>query len=57
MTSEDKMGKGDRVGKSKLLNDGVCLGSQSSAHSIGRKRQEVYLGVTTLESSVVEDEG
>ena len=34
---------------------GVCLGSQSSAHSVGKKRQEVHLGVAMLEGRVLED--
>ena len=30
--------KGDRVGKEELLSGGVCLGSQSLACSVGKKR-------------------
>ena len=42
--------------KSGLLGSGVCLKSQSSAHSVGKKRQEVHLGVAMLEGRVSGDE-
>ena len=57
VTTDDEMCKGDRVEKSKLLGDGVCLVSQSSAHSVGRKRGEVHSGVVMLDGSIVEDKG
>ena len=50
------MGKGDGAEKSKLLDNGVCSESQSSACSVGRKRQEIHPGVVTLDGSVVGDE-
>ena len=57
VTTEEEIGKGDGVGKSKLLSDRVCPESQSSARSVGRERREVHLGVTTFDGSVVEKEG
>ena len=54
-TGED-MDRGDGVGKAELLGGGVYLGSQSSACSVGKKRQEVHLGVATMEGRVSGDE-
>ena len=48
----DKKDKGDGVGKSGPLGGGMYSGSQSSAHSVGKKRWEVHLGVATLEGRV-----
>ena len=52
VTIEDEMDKEDRVEKSKLLGDGVYLGSQSSACSVQKKRQEVHPGVATFNGRV-----
>ena len=57
VTMEEDMGKGDGVGKSDLLSEGVCLGYQSVACSVGRKRQKVHLGVVTFEGRVAGDGG
>ena len=52
----EEMGKGDRVGKSELLGDRVCMENQSSACSVER-RQMVHPRVVMLEGDVVGDEG
>ena len=52
VTIEDEIGRGDRAGKSELLGDGVCLGSQSLACSMEKKRQEVHLEVVTFDDRV-----
>ena len=51
------MGSGDGIGKSDLLRDGVHSGSQSSVCSVGKKRQEVHLGVTMFDGSIAGEEG
>ena len=56
VTTEEEMDKGDRVGKSGPLGGGVCSGSQSSARSMGKKRQEVHLGVATMDGRMSRDE-
>ena len=38
VTIDNEMGRGDGVGKSESLGDGVCSESQSSVHSVGEKR-------------------
>ena len=38
VTTEDKIDRGDGVGKAKPLGSGVYLGSQSLACPIGKKR-------------------
>ena len=53
---EEEIDKGDGVGKSGPLGGGVCSGSQSSACSVGKKRQEVHLGVATLDGRVLGEE-
>ena len=35
VTTDEERDRGDGVGKSGLLGGGVCLESQSSAHSVG----------------------
>ena len=57
LAKDEEIGRGDGVEKSDLLGDRVCSGSQSMACSIGRKRQEVHLGVVTLEDKVASDKG
>ena len=52
----EEMEKGDRVGKSDLLDDGVCAEYQRVACLV-EKRQEVHLGVVTLDGSVAGEEG
>ena len=49
--------RGDRVGKAEPLGSGVCLGSQSLARSVGKKRQEVHSGVAMLDGRVAGDKG
>ena len=56
VTTGEDMDRGDRVGKSELLGGGVCSGSQSSVYSVGKKRQEVYPGVTTTDRRVSGEE-
>ena len=56
VTTGGEIGKEDRVGKSEVLGDGVCSGYQRMACSVER-RQEVHLGVATLEGRVTGDEG
>ena len=51
----EEMDKGDGVGKSGLLGSEVCSGSQSSAHSVGKKRREVHLGVVIMDGRVSRD--
>ena len=55
MTIGDERDKGDRVGKVEPLDGGVCLESQSSAHSVGEKRQEVHPRVAMLDGRVSEE--
>ena len=38
VTIEDEIGRRDRVGKSELLEEEVCSGSQSLVCSVGKKR-------------------
>ena len=56
VTTREEIDKGDGVGKSGLLGGGVCSGSQSSSHSVGREGQEVHPGVAMLEGKVAGDE-
>ena len=56
VTTGEEVNKGGGAGKSELLGEGVCLGSQSSARSVGKKRWEVHSGVATLDGRVLEDE-
>ena len=56
VTMEDKMDRGDGVGKVELLGGEVCLGSQSLACSVGERRWEVHLGVVTTDGRVSGDE-
>ena len=56
VTTRDEMDRGDGVGKEELLGGGVCLWSQSSAHSVEKKRWEVHLGVATTDGRVSGDE-
>ena len=56
VTMGGEIDKGDGVGKLDPLGGGVCLGSQSLAHSVGKKRQEVYPRVATLDGRVSGDE-
>ena len=46
--------KGDRVGNSELLDDGVCLGNQGSV--CAERGRVVHLGVVTFEGRVSGDE-
>ena len=57
VTTEEEMDRRDGVEKVELLDGGVCLGSHSLAHSVGEKRQEIHLGVATLEGKVAGDKG
>ena len=54
-TGEDR-DKGDRVGKEELIGSGVCLGSQSSVHSVEERRWEVQPRVTILDERASGDE-
>ena len=38
VTTGEDIDKEDRIGKEEPLGGGVCLGSQSSVHSVGKKR-------------------
>ena len=38
VTTDEEKDKGNRVGKSGLVGDGVCSGSQSLAHLVEKKR-------------------
>ena len=57
VTTDDERDRGDGVGKAELLGSGVCLGSQSSACSVRKKRWEVHPGVAMFEGRVAGDEG
>ena len=52
----DEMVRRDRVGNIEPLGGGVCSGSQSLTHSMGKKRQEVHPRVVTLDERVLGDE-
>ena len=52
VTTGEEKDNGEGVGNSGLLDGGVCLGSQSSARSVERKRREVQPGVATLDGRV-----
>ena len=56
VTMGEEIDKGDRVGKVEPLGSGVCLGSQSSACSVRKRRLDVHLGVAMLDGRVSEDE-
>ena len=56
VTTGEEKDRGDRVGKSGLLDSGVCLGSQSSVRSMGKKRWEVHPRVATMDGRVSGDE-
>ena len=55
VTMGGEMDAGDRVGKEVLLDEGVCLGSQSSTGPVGRGRV-VHPGVATFEGRVFREE-
>ena len=52
----EKIGKGDGVGKSELLDEGVYTRDQSSMYSVER-RQIVHPGVTTFDGRVAGEGG
>ena len=56
VTTGEEMDRRDGVRKVELPCSRVCLGSQSSAHSVEKKRQEVHPGVATLDGRVSGDE-
>ena len=56
LAKDREIGRGDRVGKSDLLRDGVCSRSQIILCSVEKKRQEIHLGVVTLEGKMADDE-
>ena len=56
VTTGEEKDSGDGVGNSGPLSSGVCSGSQSSAHSVGKKRQKVQPGVAMLDGRVSRDE-
>ena len=57
VTTGEEIDRRDVVGKTELLDGGVCSRSHSLACSVKKKRQEVHLGVATLEGRVVGDKG
>ena len=55
VTTGEERDNRDGVGNSGPLGSGACSGSQSSVHSVGKKRWEVHPGVVTLDGRISGD--